>query len=399
MLLTAVPSMGQNTPSLENINQALRYSRYSRISPKIIPVSRGDRDFRLQMVVEKIEEDPDFNDYEFYYAILYSFSEEIGEVNLIRLNESDLRFDTDRHYYFEKNIQIPEDRKTAFALMKVKDIRQGDEYYFHTDLISPFVETLPEFGAYFGNDVPFDQNFLNSGDALIFKGGRNVSLHHFYYPQQFNVPLPPMETKPAAVPREITVEDEGSFLINVPKTFEKEGYYFIQADTTKSTGMVVKTTSEAYPRVKDWEQMIEMVVYISTRKEHETLMNAEDKKKALDQYWISVTKDEATSKELIREYFRQIEFANILFTDFRDGWKTDRGMVYTVMGPPLEVYFQMEREIWIYPVMDSNSKLTFTFARVRNIFTSDYYTLNRSRAYQPEWFKKITTWRSGRMVF
>jgi GWxTD domain-containing protein len=145
--------------------------------------------------------------------------------------------------------------------------------------------------------------------------------------------------------------------------------------------------------------MGQMVAYISTRKEHETLQAAENKKIALDQYWIRMTRDEETAKKLIKEYFRQVEFANILFTDFKEGWTTDRGMVYIVMGPPQEVYFNLDKETWVYLAQDSNSKITFTFARVKNILTPQYYTLNRTRAYQPVWFKTITAWRNGRMVF
>ena len=128
-------------------------------------------------------------------------------------------------------------------------------------------------------------------------------------------------------------------------------------------------------------------------------MEAENKKLALDQYWINMTKDEEKAKSLIREYFRQVEFANILFSDFKQGWMTDRGMIYIVMGPPQEVYFNSDRETWIYDGMNSNSKINFTFARVKNILTPNYYVLNRSRAYQPEWFKGITLWRSGSMAF
>ena len=145
--------------------------------------------------------------------------------------------------------------------------------------------------------------------------------------------------------------------------------------------------------------MIQMVAYISTRKEHEALLAAENKKLALDEYWIRMTRDEEAAKKLIKEYFRQVEFANILFTDFKEGWATDRGMVYIIMGPPQEVYFNLDKETWVYLSEDSNSKITFTFARVKNILTPQYYTLNRSRAYQPVWFKTITAWRNGRMVF
>ncbi|WP_240485938.1 GWxTD domain-containing protein [Anditalea andensis] len=398
MLFTLSLSL-QAQSTLENLNQNLRYSRYSRLSVKIIPQKETNNTFLLQMPVEKIEDNIDFEDYLFSYAIVGSFTEEIADGQITRLTRDKLKSESERHFYFEESVTIPENQTEAYAVFWAKDSRQGDEYIYHIDLKGPYIFETPTFSAYYGNNIPFDQTFLNVEEALLFKGHAGINLYSYFYPQQFTVPLPPMETKPAAVPKEIDVQDDGTFLQNVPKTFNQNGYYFIQSDTTAPAGVLVKTVPNAFPRVEDWDKMVDMVVYISTRREHESLLSAQDKKKALDQYWINMTKDEEISKNLIREYFRQIEFANILFTDFREGWKTDRGMIYTVMGPPEEVYFNLDREVWIYAGIDTNSKITFTFARVKNVLTPHYYQLNRSRAYQPEWFKRITLWRSGKMAF
>lgn len=398
-LLTSLSLTVTAQSSLENINQNLRYSRYSRLALKVIPIEEEDRTFRLQMVAEKLEAAPQFSDYLFSYSIVGSFQENITEDNIIALEESNLKYDTENHYYFEETVEIPSSQEEAYVVFWAKDLRQGDEYVYHTDLISTFSFEQADFGAYYGNNIPFDQTFLNIGEALLFKGINGESLYSYFYPQDFRVPLPPMETKPAAVQKEVSVIDDGEFPVNTPKTFDREGYYFIQSDTSSGAGLLVKTVPESFPNVPSWDEMIEMVTYISTRKEHEILQEAENKKLALDQYWINITKDEEKAKDLIREYFRQVEFANILFSDFKEGWKTDRGMIYIVMGPPQEVYFHSDREIWIYEGLNTNSKITFTFARVKNILTPNYYILNRSRSYQPEWFKSITLWRSGRMAF
>ncbi|MBW3469969.1 GWxTD domain-containing protein [Arthrospiribacter ruber] len=398
-ILLLFPIVSQAQQTLEQLNQALRYSRYSRISPKILPVKESDRTFVLQMPVEKIEENIEFGVYNFSYGILSSFQEPITAQNMINLTEEDLVRETDFHFYFEKKVTIPEEQEMAFALFRATDTRQGDEYYYHADLISPFVFGYPDFWAYYGDNIPFDQNFIVKNDAVEFRGSTTAMLHKFHYPASFDVPLPPMEIRPAAVPREVTVNYQGDFLLNTPKKFEEDGYFLIQSDTNSTKGMMLRTVHDAFPKVKDYDEMVEMVVYISTRKEHESLNAAEDAKIALDQYWIGLTKDEDQAKKLIREYFKQIEFANILFTDFKEGWKTDRGMVYTVMGPPNEVSFKLNGEIWSYLVANSNSKITFTFARVKNILTPNYYILNRSRSLQPEWFKSITLWRNGQMAF
>jgi GWxTD domain-containing protein len=385
--------------SIEELNQALRYSRYSRVSPKIIPLKDGDRQFRLQMPIEKIEDGIENGIYQFAYAVVSSFQESITPEKWIELKDADIKKETDFHFYFEKQVMIPADQEMAFAVLRVTDLRQGDEYYYHVDLISPFIFEYPEFWAYYSDGIPFDQNFLTMKEPLEFKSRSSIAIQHFHYPTVFDIPLPPMEIRPASVPREVTVTYEGEFLTNIPKSFDQQGYYFLQTDTTSAAGMLIHSTHDAFPKVKTFDEMVDMVAYISTRREHESLKEATNKKEALDLYWYNLTKDEDTSRKIIREYFKQIEFSNILFTDFKEGWKTDRGMVYTIMGPPNEVFFRLNGEVWSYLPENSNSKITFTFARVKNILTPNYYVLNRSRALQPEWFKSITQWRNAQMAF
>ncbi|MDX5338294.1 MAG: GWxTD domain-containing protein [Cyclobacteriaceae bacterium] len=390
-------SFAQNT--LSQKDQSLRYSLYSRLGLKIIPIQETESRYRLQFIVEKIEQDPKFTDYSFSYSILNSYEQEITPETTTLLTQTDLKADTERHWFFEKTVDLESAQATAVVLLTIMDTRQGDEYVYHAELKSRFVDELPSFGAYFANGVPFDQNYINQSESLLFKTTAGPSIHSFFYPRKFDVPYPPMETRPGDVPKELEVVNEGDFLANVPKKFDQEGYYFFQSDTSSATGLLLKSAHEAFPKVKDWEEMIQMVTYISTRKEHETLLLAEDKKKALDEYWINLTRNPEVAKELIRNYFRMVEFANILFTDFKEGWKTDRGMVYIVMGPPQEVNFFEDREVWSYAGMDASSKIKFTFVRAKTILTPNFYTLNRSRAYQPIWFKNISQWRSGKTAF
>ena len=390
-------SVAQTT--LSTTDQSLRYSLYARLGLKIIPIKLSDSSYKLQFVVEKIEEDASLDTYQFRYLILNSYDQELETAKKIKFSPADLIFSTERHWVFEKTIEIVQDQETVIAFFEALDTRQQDAYTSHVDLKSPFVFNQPSFGYYYANEVPFDQNYLTEGQSLLFKSGKGPSLYSFFYPSPFPIPFPPMENRLVEVPKEVAVENRGDFLENIPKTLTDEGYYFFQNDSNAQTGLLLRTVHDAFPKVKDWEEMVDMVTYISTKKEHETLLLAQDKKKALDAYWYNLTRNEEVAKDLIRNYFKMVEFANILFTDFKEGWKTDRGMVYIVMGPPQEVNFYEDREVWSYAGIDNTSKIRFTFTRVKTILSPHFYTLNRSRAYQPIWFKNISQWRSGRMAF
>lgn len=397
LFLLSTAAVAQKT--LSSVDQSLRYSLFSRLGIKIIPMKLSPTRFKLQFVIEKIEENATLDSYRFQYSVLSSYEEELTSQQQISLTLTDLVATTERHWLFERTVDIPESQGTAIALFSAVDTRQQDEYHSHIDLKGPYVFDQPNFGMYYANDIPFDQNYLTKGQSLLFKTSAGPSVYSFFYSSSFDVPFPPMETRPAEVPREINVENRGDFLANVPKMLNDEGYYFFQSDSSTQTGVLLRTVHDAFPKVQDWEEMVQMVTYISTKKEHETLLLAQDKKKGLDAYWLNLTRDPELAKDLIRNYFKQIEFANILFTDFKEGWKTDRGMVFVVMGPPQEVNFFQDREVWSYAGIDDSSKIRFTFTRVKTILSPHFYTLNRSRAFQPVWFKNISQWRSGRMAF
>ena len=392
-------SSGMAQRSIETLDQSLRYSRYSRLGLKIIPIQIEEEKYKIFMQVEKIEEDLSFNAFNFSYALVDAYDKEITDDDIFVLSENDLSMETDRHWVFEKEVSIANDDDIKICLLTALDTRQGDEYFYHIDLKGPYVYDQPKVGAFYANGIAFDQNYINQNESLLFDSFDGPSIHAFYYPASFSIPYPPMETRAADVPRELEVINQGDFFENSAKSLKQEGYYYFQTDTSNLSGLMIKTAHSAFPKVKDWDEMVDIVTYISTRKEHEALLKAEDKKQALDEYWIRMTRNPDTAKEVIREYFRQIEFANILFTDFKVGWKTDRGMVYIVMGPPNEVNFFEDREVWTYNGDGQTSKIKFTFARVKNVLVPHYYTLNRSRAYQPVWFKNISEWRNGRIAF
>ena len=62
-------------------------------------------------------------------------------------------------------------------------------------------------------------------------------------------------------------------------------------------------------------------------------------------------------------YYRRVRFANEEFTQYKDGWKTDRGMIYILFGPPNQVFysdfvsFEKASQQWVY----YNNGIFFTF--------------------------------------
>jgi GWxTD domain-containing protein len=64
--------------------------------------------------------------------------------------------------------------------------------------------------------------------------------------------------------------------------------------------------------------------------------------------------------ELMEEYYRRIAFSLEAFTVIQEGWKTDRGMIYILFGPPDEIQrgpFELDRkpyQVWQYYHLGKN---------------------------------------------
>ena len=106
-------SVAQTT--LSTTDQSLRYSLYARLGLKIIPIKLSDSSYKLQFVVEKIEEDASLDTYQFRYLILNSYDQELETAKKIKFSAADLIFSTERHWVFEKTIEIVQDQETVIA--------------------------------------------------------------------------------------------------------------------------------------------------------------------------------------------------------------------------------------------------------------------------------------------
>lgn len=85
----------------------------------------------------------------------------------------------------------------------------------------------------------------------------------------------------------------------------------------------------------------EDVVYIITDDERavfESLTSPEEKERFIEQFWLRRDPDPRTAENEFKiEHFRRIAYANEKFSSGFPGWKTDRGRVYIIHGPPADI--------------------------------------------------------------
>ncbi len=114
--------------------------------------------------------------------------------------------------------------------------------------------------------------------------------------------------------------------------------------------------------VKDLDQAVDQLVYIASSKELDYIKEAktqEEKSKRYLAFWKKKDPSPSTEEnEVFNEYYRRIEYANQHFSHYVKGWKTDRGMVFILLGAPNNVDrhpFDVDSkpyEIWQYYQMN-----------------------------------------------
>jgi len=107
----------------------------------------------------------------------------------------------------------------------------------------------------------------------------------------------------------------------------------------------------------DIQTAVEQLRYVADGGHLKKIEKAEgdEKERLFKEFWKSFDPTPGTeANELMEEYYRRVEYANSNFGVYTEGWKSDRGMVYIVLGPPSDVErrpFEINTkpyEIWFY---------------------------------------------------
>jgi len=138
---------------------------------------------------------------------------------------------------------------------------------------------------------------------------------------------------------------------------------------------IVATTKPFYSRwvglpanVENIDNAIAQVVYIASPDEMDYLKEGkteQDKTKRFLEFWKSKDPSPGNEEnEIFEQYFNRVSFANENFSHYSDGWSTDRGMVFIILGAPSNVerhpfeYNAKPYEVWQY--YELNRSFVFT---------------------------------------
>jgi GWxTD domain-containing protein len=175
------------------------------------------------------------------------------------------------------------------------------------------------------------------------------------------------------------------------------GFYHVQiADSTKE-GFTIFRFDESYPKVKSVSDLIEPLRFINSNAEYKALKESDVPKAEVDRFWLKLAGNPDRAKVLIQKYYSRVENSNQFFTCHTEGWKSDRGLIYLIFGPPNIIYKNTGSEHWIYGEENNPSSLAITFYKVENPFTDNDYRMDRSTIYKSSWYSAVDMWRQGRV--
>lgn len=236
--------------------------------------------------------------------------------------------------------------------------------------------------------------YVNTQKSVTFSGfNTNDPVHISYYSVPFPPAAPAFSNTQAKVAKAIkpdslfTVSPEAQIQLN------KKGLYLAQQDTASAEGIAFRV-EEDYPKVSTIEGLAGPLIYICTKNEAEKLKQVGNDKKKFDQLILTITGNSERARSFMRSYYRRVELANQYFSSYKEGWKTDRGMIYIIFGSPEEVYLFDDREVWEYK--SNSSKVRFQFVRSPSVFDPDNFVLIREKKFTTTWYEMIDLWRKAR---
>ena len=252
-------------------------------------------------------------------------------------------------------------------------------------------------------DKPIFGNYIREGESVtIFYNNltRQKRMHKKYYSRDFQVAPPPFSVYN---PKPFDYVTNRESILTIPEsnrfefTAKGRGFYHFQADSSKASGLTIYQHSEGFPDINNVDELISALRFITSKKEFKEMRNDPDKKKVLDDFWLKIAHNEVRARELIRSYYNRVQNANYFFTSFKEGWKTDRGIIYIVFGPPTVVYKSSGAESWVYGEQNNYLSVTFNFNRANNPFSNNDFQLQRSPIYKNQWYRNVDAWRQGRV--
>lgn len=169
-------------------------------------------------------------------------------------------------------------------------------------------------------------------------------------------------------------------------------------------GRAFGVKSKNYPAVNTARELAKPLVYLMGEGDHEDLMeisNTDSLKKEMDRFWLKNIGNASEARDVIEMYYQRVEEANKQFSNFKEGWKTDLGMIYILFGPPWYTEDRLKELNWYYSYNREDPEYSYQFnqPKLNNQFYPFYhYLLERHNYYYTVQYLQRELWLTGQIL-
>ncbi|MEM9338673.1 MAG: GWxTD domain-containing protein [Bacteroidota bacterium] len=275
-------------------------------------------------------------------------------------------------------------KKPTESLMVVKLSKFESVFYYDIPLkngVLPFPSIYPVNNK---SNLPILTNYINESEV---KWLGSTTFYASSYKERFVEADPPMAKMKPLAP---SVVADSSFSFASVNRFKDEYFYVIQKDSASAGGVTFLKTHPYFPELKKLEELVFAMQYLLNDTEKKGIQASRNLRQSFDSFWLNTYKTKFRARNAIRNYYNWVKQANHYFTDFKQGWKTDRGMLFIVYGVPDEVYRSENTEEWYY-----DQGPAFEFSIIATFFSSRTYALRRRIDLEQSWYDYIAAIRRG----
>lgn len=391
LILGQVTTLAQTKVS--NIDLSYRYREANDPSGKIMSTvedSTATLLVRLDLALDSLRQ------YEISYSLANSLEETIATKYQLGLISSYFLYEDEASSYYGIKVKVMSYR---YIILWLEDQAKYLKYPIIKDLQAN--RKAGEVAMYRLNfNAPIISNYIkvNSTVRLRPLDGSKRNLVVKYYDHNFNTALPPMARANDDNSESFLADDQFDLSTDDTIKFERKGLYYFELNGAQM-GQSVVVTDEQYPGTNSFDELVRNLRYLTTEEEYEKMSTSFNKKELFDKFWLNNTKSEDRAREAVKEYFQRVRSANHLFTTYKEGWKTDRGMIYIIFGPPSRVFVNDESEMWIYEKTFELPRVSFTFNHIDTAFTEEHFVLRHDAEYQNLWYRVVDLWRKGKKEY
>jgi len=173
----------------------------------------------------------------------------------------------------------------------------------------------------------------------------------------------------------------------------KEGAYVLHHQAKQMSGKLITQFYGGYPELNNKAQMVFALRYLNSKKEF-SLMLQDEPEHTVQEFWFFEGRSKERSTQMMKTYYSRVLRANELFTSYKEGWKTDRGMMFIIYGPPDHIYNEADREVWEYGSDASYNDLRFDFIITKTPLNPQEYVLLRTEDFKDSWYALLENWRN-----